>query len=165
MNEAATTSSQRGAIALDWPRAIPPSSPCANPCTPQSDKWPRGACHHSFKPPLCGYAQQGHCVLEGSKTEMAGQPKRSNRACRRAWRFTIGCRRRSRPLNASRSNAQSRIAPGRAHRTCSLAKFGLPSTLLAATSPSSTAALAGSSCSSCAMEGKRSVKSAHCDCR
>jgi hypothetical protein len=30
---------------------------------------------------------------------------------------------------------------------------------LATTSPSSTAALAGRSCSSCAMEGKRSVKS------
>ena len=43
---------------------------------------------------------------------MAGEPKRSNMACRHAWRFTSGWSRRSRPLNASKSNAHRWIAPG-----------------------------------------------------
>src|SRR5215470_4571294 len=90
---------------------------------------------------------------------MAGQPKRSSRACRHAWRFTSGCGQRSRPLSASRSNAHRWIVFGLVQRTCSLAKFGRPSASLATTSPSSTAALAGSSRSSSAMEGNRSVKS------
>ena len=93
-----------------------------------------------------------------SESEMAGQPKRSNRVCRRAWRFTNGRGRQSSPLRASKSKTQRWMAPGLVQRTCSLAKFGRPSASLATTSPSSTAALAGSSCSSCAIEGKRSVK-------
>src|SRR5262249_11230888 len=45
----------------------------------------------TLEAPLLGDAQQS-------------QPKRSNRACRHAWRFTSGRGRTSRPLNASRSN-------------------------------------------------------------
>jgi len=82
---------------------------------------------------------------------MARRPKRSNRARRYAWRFACGCGRRSRPLNASRSNAHRWIVPGLVQRTCNLAKFGRPSASLATTSPSSTAAFAGSSFSSCAF--------------
>jgi len=63
------------------------------------------------------------------------------------------CRQRSRPLRTRRSNAHRWIVPGPVHRMWSLAKFGRPSASLATTSPSSTADLAGSSCSSCAMEG------------
>src|SRR5262245_27919619 len=35
---------------------------------------------------------------------------------RHAWRFTSGCRRRSRPLNVSRSNAHRWIVPGLSER-------------------------------------------------
>src|SRR5262249_11792707 len=59
-----------------------------------------------------------------SESETVGQPKRSKRTCRHAWRFTSGCKRRSRPLSASRSNAQRWMAPGRVQRPCSQAKFG-----------------------------------------
>jgi hypothetical protein len=90
---------------------------------------------------------------------MAGQPKRSSRACRRAWRFTRGCGRRSRPRNASRSNTHRWIVFGLVQRTCSLAKFGRPSASLATTSPSSTAALTGSSRNSSTIDGNRSLRS------
>src|SRR5262249_30751097 len=89
----------------------------------------------------------------GSDSETAGQPKRSNRTCRHAGRFTSDCARRSRSLKARRSNAQRWSAqPVPTHARSSVARRG--HNLV-----SSTAALAGSCSSSCAIEGKRSVKS------
>ena len=44
-------------------------------------------------------------LRKGSESETVGQPKRSMSTCKHAWRFASGCGLRSRPLNASRSNA------------------------------------------------------------
>jgi len=67
-------------------------------------------------------------------TRRRGRAKRSRRAaCRTARRFISGCRRKLRPLNASRSNAHGWIVPGVVQRTCSLANFDRASASLATT--------------------------------
>jgi hypothetical protein len=82
--------------------------------------------------------------MKVSDGRTAGQPKRSNKACRRAWRFTSGCGRQSCSLRPSRSNAHRWIVPGLVQRTCSLAKFGRSSRSLAGSSDKECTASTGS---------------------
>jgi hypothetical protein len=133
--------------------------PCANLGILLTDTGIATLAHDTFEGPFLGCSKQRETILKGFGQRDGRATEPLHQGLQRAWSFTSGCNRRSRPLTASRSNAHKWIVFGLVQRTCSLAKFGRPSASLATTSPSSTAAFAGSSYSNCAMEGKRSVKS------